>query len=339
MIAAIAGAGVFFAVPVVGRVALGPLRGLLPAIARPSLWVAVGAAIWSAPLLGSLALGIYRPEYIGAAGWLTIVVLVAAGRVGRPRLPRLSGADRFALIGILLAALLAAAFTADPFTTGTDMGTYASHAVYMANHGRLDVPYPWPLHESVPPGFIAPGNLYLTQPAMTVRFSNLWPAWLAQTYAATGYEGLARLNVVIGVFSLLAVYALARRFVNARLAALVIVFLAFNPAQIWTARQTLSEIPTQLVIWCGLLLLTAYLGKARPPPGQTQPRWGLWAGILIGLSALLRIDALLVVPRALECAASHSRQSAPRLGRRVSGRGAGPTGITRLLRGFQPSIR
>jgi hypothetical protein len=289
VIAVLASAGVFVAVPLTGWLALGRVTMPVPAIARPSLWVSAGLAIWSVPLLLSLVLGVYRPELIGGAGWVVAAVIVARRGVARPRFARLRTRDRIVLAGVLLAATLAAAFPADPFISGWDMGTYASHAVYMANHGRLDVPYPWPATESLPPGFLAPGNVFATEPTMTVRFANLWPAWLAQTYAATGYEGLIRLNVVLGLFALLAIYGLARRFVSARIAAVAILFLALNPAQIWVTRQTLSEIPTQLLIWCGLLLLTAYVARGRPG-------WGLWAGILLGVSAFVRIDALLLVP-------------------------------------------
>lgn len=289
MIAALASAGVFVAVPLTGWLALGRMGLPVPAIARPSLWVSAGLAIWSLPVLLSLVLGAHHTELIGAAGWVVAAVILARRAIARPRFPRLHTPDRIVLAGVLLAATLASAFPADPFISGWDMGTYASHAVYIVNHGRLDVPYPWPATESPPPGFLAPGNVFATQPTMTVRFANLWPAWLAQTYAVAGYEGLVRLNVILGLFALLAIYGLARRFVNARIAAVAILFLAFNPAQIWVTRQTLSEIPTQLLIWCGLLLLPAYLARGRP-------RWGLWAGILLGVSAFVRIDALLLVP-------------------------------------------
>jgi hypothetical protein len=290
LLGALLSAGFFVAVPLTGRAVMGRLGPAIPAIARPSVWVAAGVAIWSVPLLGSLALGIYHPDILGAAGWLT-----AAGLIGiklrhgfsRPRLPALSNADRFALAAIVLAGLLTAAFPADPITSPRDMGIYSSDAIYMADHGRLDVPYPWPAGQPVPPGFVDNGQLFATQPTLTVRFSNLWPAWLAQTYAATGYEGMIRLNALVGILPLLVVYALAKGLAGGGIAAFGIALLAFNPGQMWVARQTLSEISIELLIWCGLLLLVAYLARGRP-------RLGLWAGILLGLSVLMHIDALLV---------------------------------------------
>lgn len=288
MISSIAAAGIFFAVPVLGRAAVGRLTSL-PAIARPSVWVCAGGALWSLPLLGSLIAGAYRPDAIGVAGWIVVAIYLGRRRRARPRLPRLSRPDKAVLAGVLLAAALAAAHPADPFATGRDMGVYANHAVYMVNHGRLDVPYSWAPGGTEQRGFLPFAGFYPTQPTMTVQFGHLYSAWLAQTYAVAHVEGLVRLNIVLGVLSLLCLFGFAKRFVSPTIAAFAIVFLAFNPAQLWTARTTLSEVATQLFIWSGLLLLTAFLARG-------SPRVGMWAGVLLGMSALIRIDGFLLVP-------------------------------------------
>src|SRR5262249_4045014 len=158
--------------------------------------------------------------------------------------PDLSRVDVAVLLGLFAAAVLGAAFPADPFVTTRDQTTYASHAIYIANHGRLDVPYATPPDDPSPDAVLPPGNVFLTQPTMTVRFSSLWPQWLAQTYSAFGWEGMIRLNIVLGVLALLLVYGLAKRLMPSVFAAAAVLFLAFNPAQLWMARQTLSEIAT-----------------------------------------------------------------------------------------------
>ncbi|HUG48947.1 MAG TPA: glycosyltransferase family 39 protein, partial [Candidatus Limnocylindria bacterium] len=288
MIEALLSTGVFVALPLTGVALLGALRRPIPSVCKPALWLAVGLAAWSLPLMLSLTLGVYRPEILGAAGWITALLLLLRGRSAwRAGSPALSGADWLAVVGLTAAAVLAAALPADPFAAGWDMATYAAHGVYMANHGRLDVPYPWPAGTAMPAGFLPPGVLFATEPNMTVRFANLWPAWLAQTWAAFGYEGLVRVNAVLGLLALLAVYGLGSRFVKPGIVAVAVLFLAFNPAQIWVTRQTLSEILAQLLIWAGLLLLTAFLSRG-------YPRWGLWAGVLFGTAALARIDAFLI---------------------------------------------
>lgn len=292
MFEALAALGMFIAVPVTGRLAAGRLPSLVPTVARPAVWVAGGGVIWSVPLLASLVLGVYRPEVIGLAGW-AVVAVIASTRVRRsvrwrPSLSRVGWPDRLVLLSVMLASALTLVFPSDPSTTGNDINVYAAHAVYMNNHGRLDVPYPWETGEP-PPGYLASPGLYATQPTMTVQFAHLFPAWLAQTYAVFGFDGLIRLNAVVGILALLAIYGFARRLADARVAAFVVVFLAFNPAQVWVARQTLSEIFAQLLIWSGLLLLTIYLTRG-------GPRWGAWAGLVLGAAAFVRIDAFLLVP-------------------------------------------
>ena len=294
----------FIAVPITGRLVLAGLNRQIPRIARFSLWVAAGFGIWSLPLLLLLIFGVYRPELLGAAGWIVVAGGTAAMlRSARLTLhaPKLILPDWLALVGVLLAATLTAAYPADPFTTGSDMGTYASHAVYMARHGRVDVPYPWPAESVASAGYryftdigtfpypqLYP-SISMTQPALTVQFAHLFPAWLAQTYAVGGYEALVRLNAVLMICSLLVIYGLMRRVADVRIAALAILFLAFNPSTIWVARQTLTETLTQLLIWSGLLLLTAFLRRG-------TRNWGVWAGILLGLSAVVRLDGFLVAP-------------------------------------------
>jgi hypothetical protein len=191
--------------------------------------------------------------------------------------------------GVLLAAVLTAAFPADPLTAGSDQSTYASHALYIANHGGQDVPNPWPSTEAPPPGFDGYPGVYFTQPTLTVQFAHLYPAWLAQTYETAGYGALERLNVLLGLLALVAVYGLMTRYMRRGIAAVSVLFIAFNPAQIWVVRQTLTEVPTQLLVWCGLLLLVTYLASGRR-------LLGLWAGVLLAASAFVRIDAFLLLP-------------------------------------------
>jgi hypothetical protein len=288
VIQAVIAAGVFIAVPIVGRWALGPLGSPIPVMARLPLWTCAGIAIWSVPLLGSAALGSYRPEWMGALGWVTVAAFLVTSRFS-VRLPRLGRWDVVALIGILAGAALAARYAADPFTTGRDMSVYAQHALYIVHHGRLDVPYPAPGAELMPPGFRGYLGVFTTQPTMTVQFAHLYPAWLAQAFSVAGYGGLVTLNPVLGGLSLLTIYGIGRRLLPAAIAAMVTVFLALNPAQIWTTRNTLTEIMTQLLIWAGILLLSSHLTRQRP-------RIGFWAGALLGLAAVVRIDALLLVP-------------------------------------------
>jgi hypothetical protein len=124
---------------------------------------------------------------------------------------------------------------------------------------------------------------------MTPQFSQLFPAWLAQAFAACGHHGLFRLNAVFALLALAVFYGLCVIAVGRPYAVIATLFLAFNPSQLWVARITLSEILTQLFIWSSLLMLTQALRGERPSLAR-------WAGIFVGCAALVRFDALILVP-------------------------------------------
>jgi hypothetical protein len=294
MISAVAALGAFVAVPITGSVVVGRgpvgegLGGRIPLV------VAVGLSIWSAPLLGLLILKAYRPEAIGIAGWIAVALWVA---IRRPSFPPITIPRPSALIlavGLLIAGILYAAAPSEPLAGGRDMAVYANHAAYMVNHGMLDIPYPAGLGtgEDLPPGWIGFSGVYTTQPTLTVQFAHVFPAWLAQASAVAGHEGLLRLNVVFAVLSALAVFAVARIWMPAYVAVFATLFLAFNPGQVWVARNTLTEMLTQLLIWCAFLLILS--------PNQERPRAAAaWAGFLLGMSAVVRIDSLVILPLAI----------------------------------------
>jgi hypothetical protein len=173
---------------------------------------------------------------------------------------------------------------------GRDMAVYANHAIYMSHHGRLDVPYPGGITpDALPAGWVGFSGVYSTEPTMTVQFAHVFPAWLAQAFAAFGYGGMLRLNAVLAIVSLIALFVLARRFMSEGVAAMGVLFLAFNAGQVWVVRNTLTEPMTQLFVVVGLLLLAA--------PNAVRPRAAAaWAGIAIGMTALVRLDSLVLLP-------------------------------------------
>lgn len=198
------------------------------------------------------------------------------------------------VLGITLAGLLYLGFPAESIYGGRDEGVYAMHGTWIARHGRLDVPYPWPddAHDVFKDIWVGFPGFYKTEPTMTVQFGHLFSVWLAQAHATLGEHGLFRLNAVFAVLFIGAFYGLSRTALPAPYAAAATLFLAFNPSQLWMARITLSEILTQLLVWSGLLLLTEGLRIY-------DRRLARWAGILLGLSAFVRFDSLLLVPMLL----------------------------------------
>ena len=291
MISALAALGVFASVPLVGCFALQATRLDHRGPGRPVVAIAAGLAIWSVPLLGSLILRVYRPELLGILGWLTVAVLAFAMWRGTVRLRRPTHEEIALAVGLVVSFLVYALLPNDPLITGRDMGVYAAHGVYMAEHGRLDVPYPLgvPVTDAPPEAWIDYAGLYSTLPTQTVQFGHLLPAWLGQAYAVGGFDALLRVNPAFATFAVWAVHATARRFLPWHVAVVAAMFLALNAGHVWVARTTLSEPLTQLFVWCSFLLLVWR--------GQPLGRAALaWAGAFAGMAVVVRIDSLVMLP-------------------------------------------
>ena len=290
LLPAVLAAGFFLAVPVAGVLAVGrcPIREGTPA--RLAIVTCAGIAICSVPLMASLIFRLYSPALLGAIGWIVCMAYLVLARPRLPAIGRLTAPRAALLAGLALVAVLYLWAPRDPIAGGRDMAVYANHAIYMAHHGRLDIPYPDGIDPgALPPGWVSYSGVYATEPTMTVQFAHVFPAWLAQTFATFGYEGLLRFNAVLAVISLMAVFALARRFMPEGIAVLAVLFLAFDAGQVWVVRNTLSEPMTQLFAMTGLLLLVA--------PNPVRPRAAaVWAGVAIGMTAVVRLDSLVLLP-------------------------------------------
>ena len=279
-----------------------PLQtGSLPPATLVALMSVTGIAVFSLPMLLSAVLNLYKAEYFGLIGWL-VTILSLRRLFGKIKvLPvskriRVAGWNLAFMIGLIVAAVLYLAFPTDSILGGRDDGVYANHAIYMARHGRVDVPYPYP-SELTPlfkgalrefPVTFLPG-FYLTSPTLKVQFGHLLAVWLAQAYSTFGHHGLFRLNAFFGLLSLCIFYGLCRSLIPKPYAVAATLFLALNPSQIWLTRITMSEILTQLFVWSGLLLFV----QALKSDNKILARW---AGIFIGFSAVVRIDSFFLLP-------------------------------------------
>lgn len=291
--------GIWPALPLTGYWVLARLRSPgcrpWPPSTHFALATALGLALWSLPLLITLILGIYKGMYLGLAGWVVTVVaayrLVRTPRIRPKAVKKPSMAHMVLGVGLAVAAVLYLGYSAERMLGERDDVVYANHAIYMAHHGRLDVPYPWPEEaESLfSRAYAAPPGFYETQPTLTVQFGHLFPAWLAQAFSSFGQNGLFRLNGVIMILSLLVLYGLFRLLLSPPFAVTATLFIAFNPSTLWIARVTLTEPLAQLLLLSGILLFLHSLRLGHLPAAR-------WAGVCFGVAALVRIDTLFLVP-------------------------------------------
>lgn len=267
-----------------------------PFVTSLALMTVAGITVWSPLLHVSAMAGIYRAEYFGLLGWIA-TLLAFIGWFKQPKIspqsfPKLSVWDWVLAGGLLLAASLYLGFPTESIMGGRDMGIYANHGTYIANHGRLDIPYPWdekdaPIFSEAFRGY--PAGVFTTQPTMTVRFFHLFPVWLAHAFSTSGHHGLFRLNGVLALLFLAIFYGVCRLVTPKPHSIVATLFLALNPSEVWSARITLSEVFAQLLIWSGLFLLMSGLKDK-----NKELTW--LAGLFLGLSAFVRIDGFFLVP-------------------------------------------
>ena len=191
-------------------------------------------------------------------------------------------------------------------TTQRDPGEYVNIAVKVAETGSL---------RFVEPGFVgmnAPEKenltvpvsfreapfqeviqgFYLVDPArglMLPQYFHLFPLWLALGFKLWRFAGMLSLNGVFGSLSLLALVVLGCRLFESRTAGWMAgLLLVVSPAQIWIVRSPFSEILAQLFLLSGLWALTTAIR-------EKHSAVSLLAGILLGLSGMVRLDSILVI--------------------------------------------
>lgn len=311
--------GIWPALPLTGYRLLPPdLLDTCPLVTAFALWALAGVVVWSVPLLAAAALRVYRPAVFGLVGWAVIAVCLFAP--GFPSLPAVSWTtwDVVLAAGLGFAAVLYLGFPRETSLDGTDMGVYANHAVFIARHGRLTLPYPWEgvergladdLRKHSPHGSGLFGNhvfigFQKDGPVLTAEFGHVWPVWLAQAFATAGPGGLFRLNGAVGLLTLGVFYGLCLSVAPVPVAVTVTVFLALVPSQVWIVRTTLSEGFTQLAVCAGVLVLLTALKTG-------EPTLALWAGGFLSFSALIRCDSLLLLPLLLAAQLGHALLAEP----------------------------
>lgn len=290
---AIAAAGWIPAVILAGR-GLAARAGVDRTVDRWVLAPAVGLVLWTLPMLLAGAFGVYRPWIFGLAGWLLTIVLVLRGSWREEfSQVRLSGAGWFVIALTVAFAALSLVFTGESFLGGRDQGGYANHALHIARTGSVWIAFPF---ESF--GESRFGSLHFLQNLSSLsfmpthmegQFPPVYTIWMAQMAAVFGRMGVLGFNPVLAALSIPLVYRLGRQFLSRPAALVALIVFALNPAQLWLARVTLSEISAQHMVAAALLCLVVGWNLRR----MSTVAMG---ALLLGAVFWIRIDGVIFAP-------------------------------------------
>ncbi len=191
------------------------------------------------------------------------------------------------------------AFPTEYLTGVRDPGIYIIHGVNIAETGSFSFAYDGRLEELyqeygdlISPGYpvlytsVQYPELGTDVGEVSAHFMPMYSSLLAIGYGLGGMAFLLRVNAVLGILALLLFYYFVKEFFFRR-AAIPVLILGLNPAQLWGARIAETELLAQLLFFAAL-----YLWMTGWRDGKN--RYLVWAGFLLGYNIFNRIDMMIV---------------------------------------------
>ena len=279
----------------------GPAHADEPDASEPPSWLRVGAFVPAAGVLafGAVGLllaihGVYSAAVafpLGALGLVAMTVLAwPAFRSARPASRSAHVAAAVGVTAILAITAWNGVHNSQHVLINRDGGSYLTTGRWIARDGSLEA-------RPRVGGFANDRSLQFNSfavfdmPDGTVQFqfAHLLPAVLAESYDIGGDRAMTHAPELLGGISLLAFFVLAWRLLKRPWFALAAVLtLAFSIPQVSFSRDSYSEIPSQLLLFTALWLVTTK---------KVLPTWrvALAAGLFVGMMQAVRIDALVFV--------------------------------------------
>jgi len=189
-----------------------------------------------------------------------------------------------------------------------DPAIYLQTGYWIARHGSLPIPQVAEAFGGAHPGLtFASAGFYPIGSGLAPQFMSGFPLVLGAAIWLGGVPAALVITPLIGACAVLSFGGLAGRLIGARWAPAAAAALALSLPEQYTSRGTFSEPLTQVLLFGGLCLLIDALVIAREPHAARQPRtarepradWpgqdrvlAALAGLVLGLTVLVRIDAL-----------------------------------------------
>lgn len=254
---------------------------------RATAELLVALFAWALTALGFALVGWFH-------WWLVVPTSLALWLAMRKVLPQGAGKGGSAsLVAVVLIASLGiinGLFPGEHLFTGRDSGTYLATAGWLADSGSLYVDArSGPLGEREELEFEVPGFYDLREDGvLEPQFMHAYPAMLATIIDLVDVGAALRLTAAIGAAMLLALFALAKRWMNDWLAVVVVLTVGLGLVFTYFSRAPFSELLAATFMIGGLWLL----GMSED---RLDSRLGLLAGALLGGMTLIRLDGIVLL--------------------------------------------
>ncbi len=225
---------------------------------------------------------------VGAAGTVALVAL-ARPALARPAIPVTGSAHAAAAVGVVLILSIAmwnGAHASHHVLVNRDGGAYANEGRWIARTGQLsDDARVGPFATEPKLDFVSAAVYVMPDGTLQYQFAHLLPVLLAEAYSVAGNRGLFHAPALLSGVALLSFFVLAWKLLRRPWFALAATLaLAFSMPEVSFSRDTYSEIPSQVLLFTAIWLLTT----------DQEIRWpvALTAGLFLGALEAVRIDAL-----------------------------------------------
>lgn len=225
---------------------------------------------------------------LGFAGWVGVMV------AGKPLWAARGAPGRFAhvvaavgVFAVLAVVAWNASNVAQHVLINRDGGSYANTARWIARDGSLEVDVrSGPLAREPEITFDSYAVYRMPNGRLEFQFAHLLPVVLAEAHALAGDRGMFHAPAVLGGIALLTFFVLLWRVTRRPLPALAgMLALAFIVPQVSFARDSYSELPSQIFVFAGLACLVG--GRYFP-----SARVAFVAGCFLGAIQATRIDGV-----------------------------------------------
>lgn len=237
------------------------------------------------------------PMTTAVCGVVAGILLAVVKKSGKSFVSAYIGTSHWIVGVILFAALcLYVVFPTKYMLAGRDPGLYFLNGIHIAETGSMQYDTDEYLNEHFEelkdvihvgyPALFSPYDFENMdgQPGdISPQFMPMFPSLLAVGYDLKGIGGLIRVNGLISLLSILVIYYFVKHMFSWKAGALTAACLILNPAQLWGARITETEILSQLLFFFSMYLFEAAWRKK-------DRRIFALAGVFLGIGAMNRID-------------------------------------------------